>query len=485
MGTVHRAAIYSRISVSNEASVSIDRQVESAEQYAAARGWQVVGVFKDDGVSASDNKPENRPGWRELLASPERFDAVIVWKLDRLARRALDFLHADEALQARKAGIVAVEDPVDMTTAQGRAFATMLAVFGEMEAEAIRARVRAARRYLVHERRVVGGTVPYGWRSVPNPEGPGFVLAVDPERIGYVVGAADRVRRGDTVYSVMQWLNEVGAPRPQARGGRWSYTTVERLLRHPVLAGMVPYNPGNDSKVRGGDVLRGSNGLPVVDESIAIMSVADWRAMIRRLDDRDSAQALPRAMKGSTSPLLSGLVWCGGCDRRMHRGTAQGRAGYSCPGCFQTITNFEDYVVEEFLRMKGERVRWTVVEDVYEGGAALLPEIEHRLAEVGTALQVTDDDAEAERLTEEMARLRALRREARASAPTVEQRWEPTTWFSDAWADAGTVEEKRAVLGDAIERIRVVRGRVGRGLDRSRLVFEWKQPEDVGPIPHP
>jgi hypothetical protein len=72
------------------------------------------------------------------MDSPAGYDAVIVWKVDRLARRVLDFLHADEALQGRGAGIVAVEDPIDMTTPQGRAFAIMLAVFGEMEAEAIK-----------------------------------------------------------------------------------------------------------------------------------------------------------------------------------------------------------------------------------------------------------------------------------------------------------------------------------------------------------
>jgi len=87
---------------------------------------------------------------------------VIVWKVDRLARRVLDFLHADEALQARGAVIVAVEDPVDMTTPQGRGFATMLAVFGEMEAAAISARVKAARTHLLNDGRVVGGKVPYG-----------------------------------------------------------------------------------------------------------------------------------------------------------------------------------------------------------------------------------------------------------------------------------------------------------------------------------
>jgi hypothetical protein len=108
----------------------------------------------------------------------------VIWKVDRLARRTLDFLHADQALRDRKAGVVAWKTRRHDHRA-GRAFATMLAVFAELEAEAISARVTAARATLLRSGRYVGGSVPYGWRSYPNPSGPGFVIEQDPDRIGY------------------------------------------------------------------------------------------------------------------------------------------------------------------------------------------------------------------------------------------------------------------------------------------------------------
>ncbi|WP_193608260.1 recombinase family protein [Nocardioides lijunqiniae] len=483
-----RCAIYVRISVAQEASVSMDRQVEAAEQYAAARGWTVVEVFRDEGVSATHNKPENRAGWRALLESNEKFDAVLVWKIDRLARRVLDFLHADESLQARGAGIVAVEDPVDMTTAQGRAFAQILAVFGEMEAESIRARVKAARTHLLRSGRVVGGTVPYGWKSTPNPDGGGYVLAQDPDRIDHVRGMVDRVLGGASVYSTVQWLDEVGAPTPTGKGD-WIYSTVERILRHPVLAGMVPFNPGNTTKARGTDVLRDADGLPVVDESIAIMPVGEWRAMVNSLDERATAQSLPRALRAKTSGLLSGLVYCADCETRMHRGTTQGRPGYSCPSCHQSITNFEHVVVDEFLRQKGERVRWSVIEEVHEGGAALLPEIEHRLDELDDLIRLAPDRQARQTLQAEQGNLLDLRDDKRAETPNV--RYVPTRGtqaFGDDWTEAETVERKRAILDDAMERVWVRRGRPGRRTDAqvlARLTFDWKMPDDLGPIEPP
>lgn len=113
----------------------------------------------------------------------------------------------------------------------------------------------------------------------------------------------------------------------------------------------------------------------------------------------------------------------------------------------------------------------------------MLPEIEHWLAELGAELQATDDDDEADRITLQISHLRQMRREARAKAPAVVLREVgPTQFFEEAWAEAGTIEEQRAVLDDALHSIRVVRGRVGRGLDAARLRFEWKVPEDLGPV---
>lgn len=486
-----KAAIYARISVTSEESVSIGRQVESAQLYAAARGWQVVGVFTDEGVSATHNKPEDRDGWRALLASREKFDTVIIWKLDRLARRVIDFHLANRALVERGAALVAVENSIDMSTSDGKLVANVLASFAEYEADAISARVKAARTHLLRAGRVVGGKVPYGWRSVANPDGPGYVLAHDPDRIDYVRGIVDRTLAGRSVYSTVQWLDEVGATTPTGKPN-WSYGTVERILRHPVLAGMTPFNPGNDSKARGTGVRRGEDGLPVVDESVAIMPVAQWRAMVKQLDERDSAQAKPVALRAKTSGVLSGLVYCGehgGESVRMWRGTIQGRPGYYCPQCYQAFSNFEHVVVAEFLRQKGERVRWSVMEEVQEGGAALLPEIEHRLDELDRLIRETRDRAARQDLQDEQARLLDLRDEKEAEAPVV--RHVPTRGtqtYGEDWADAATDEERRDILGDALNRITVRRGQPGRQSDAKRLArlsFDWKLPDDLGPLEAP
>jgi len=489
-----KAVVYARISISNEESVSVARQIESAEQYAAARKWSLVATFTDEGVSASDHRPERRPGWRALLDTTEQYDVVIIWKVDRLARKVIDFLHADQDLQNRGAGIVAVEQAIDMTTPQGRAFATMLGVFAELEAAEISSRVAAARRHLIKNGRVVGGTVPYGWRSIDNPDGAGMILAQDPDKIDWVSGMAQRCQRGDTIYSIAAWLDASGAPLPKASQSRrkkpsWHSGTVERLLRNPVLAGMTAFNPGNNGKARGEEVLRDERGLPVVDESVAIMDPASWRAMVAALDNRDSAQSKPRALRAKTSGLLSGLVYCGDPRHeeppRMWRGTIQGRPGYCCPECSQSISNFEEILIEEFLRSKGDWMRWSKITEVYEGAAEELPEVEHRLAELDDLIREATSREERSRLRVQQDALLDLRDELRQQPGQTVDVWnEGDDTFAALWHRAEDVEERRAVLEDALERVVVKRGRPGRRTKDQvleRLQITWTRPEEIGP----
>jgi site-specific DNA recombinase len=356
---VRRCVLYARLSVTKEESVSIARQLQSCRRYAEARGWEVVGEFVDDGVSATANRPEERLGWKSLLAARD-FDAVIIWKVDRLARRVLDFLHADETLQQRSAGLVAVEDPIDMTSPQGRAFAVMLAVFGEMEAEAIRARVRAARAQILKDGRWPGGGIPYGYQSVPNPNGPGRVLAQDQERIGWLAGAVAKALSGETVNAIAAWLTDSEAPLPARRtertsgSGSWNRQTVDGLLRNPVLAGMTPHNPGRAKSAKRVDqfaVLLDERGQPVISRALAIITTEEFATLQRLLAARTVPQARKKAERQSTSAFLSRVARCDECAVYLCRGTNQKRPVLYCPKCRQTIgrTALDAYLIERLL----------------------------------------------------------------------------------------------------------------------------------------
>jgi len=115
------------------------------------------------------------------------------------------------------------------------------------------------------------------------------------------------------------------------------------------------------------------------------------------------------------------------------------------------------------------------------------------VAQLDDLIRQATDRATRQSLQTEQGNLLDLRDEKRAEAPIVTQRWEGNTQmfgadWAEAEAEAETVEDRRAVLDDAMEKVWVVRGRPGRrsaGGILSRLAFDWKMPEDVGPVETP
>jgi site-specific DNA recombinase len=455
-----RAVLYARLSVASDESVSIERQLDAGRSYCTAQGWEVVGEHVDDGVSASANAPEHRQGWQALLDRPAgSFDIVLVWKVDRLARKVIDFLHADEALHARSAAVASVSDPIDMSTATGRAFATMLAVFAEMEAEGIRARVTAARRALVKAGRVPGGAAPFGYHNVPNPDGPGKVVAKDPSTIPFVTEAAARVLRGDSIRSVAGYLDGV-APRTGRTNSaaHWTITVTKRMLLNPILAGMTAHNPGNTGKQRGVDVLRDQTGMPILREDLAILSVEQHSILSARLSASE-----PYATQ--TPSYLAGLVRCGHCNQNMHRNvkTVNGKKVrvFQCRGdrgCGQQVSHLEEIVEPMFLERYGDvrtiRVHETTPDrDLAEVNA----QIEDTLA------RMREEDADVVTLAERLKALRAVK--SRTPEPTYTQELTDITG-AEEWAT-----DPRAALLNHCTTVQLTKGKGGRNFDMSRLTL--------------
>src|SRR5919202_1271576 len=91
-----RVALYLRVSSEEQREAgTIQTQRESLKRYAAVREFEVVNVYADDGVSGTFHLHERPEGLRLLEAARAgKFDTVVVYKLDRLARTQLGILDA-------------------------------------------------------------------------------------------------------------------------------------------------------------------------------------------------------------------------------------------------------------------------------------------------------------------------------------------------------------------------------------------------------
>jgi DNA invertase Pin-like site-specific DNA recombinase len=109
--------------------------------------WEVVEVFKDQGVSGVKAGGQ-RPGFAPLQQGVARraFDIVAAWSVDRLGRSLQQLLAFLGELKGKGVDLYLHQQGVDTGTPAGRALFQMLGVFAEFERAMIVERVQAGLR---------------------------------------------------------------------------------------------------------------------------------------------------------------------------------------------------------------------------------------------------------------------------------------------------------------------------------------------------
>ena len=136
-----RMAIYARVSTTNHGQ-DVTLQTRELEQFAQARGWQVVDSYLDRGISGSKDR---RPELDRLMADAHKrkFDVVVVWKFDRFARSLKHLIESLDEFSALGIDFVSYTEGVDTTTQTGQLLFHIVGAVAQFERDLIAERVRA------------------------------------------------------------------------------------------------------------------------------------------------------------------------------------------------------------------------------------------------------------------------------------------------------------------------------------------------------
>ncbi len=170
-----RVAIYSRVSTEEQAKegLSVDAQIDKCKAFCNARDWNIFKIYKDAGFSAGSL---NRPALELLLrdAEEQKFDIILVYKIDRFSRKLKDLILVLDDLKTKKINFTSVTEQIDTTSAMGEAFFQIIGVFAQLERGMVKERVE-----LAFDRKIKFGEVlfraPFGYvyqnkKLIPDPE---------------------------------------------------------------------------------------------------------------------------------------------------------------------------------------------------------------------------------------------------------------------------------------------------------------------------
>ncbi len=136
-----RVRLYLRVSTDGQTVENQRRELTAALQ---AKGHEITGEYKDEGVSGSKGR-DKRPGLHDALSDAVRgsYDMLAAWSVDRLGRSVVDLLSTLAALRDNERALYLHKQALDTSTAAGRMLFGMLSVIAEFEREMIRERTLA------------------------------------------------------------------------------------------------------------------------------------------------------------------------------------------------------------------------------------------------------------------------------------------------------------------------------------------------------
>lgn len=309
-----KVAIYTRVSTIEQAEegYSISEQQDKLKKYCDIKDWKVARVYTDPGFSGSNT---NRPSLQQLISDCKNsmFDAVLVYKLDRLSRSQKDTLYLiEDVFNKNGVGFISLSENFDTSTAFGKAMIGILSVFAQLEREQITERMTLGRVGRAKAGKAMGwSNCPFGYTIYKE------VYEIDPFRAEIVKRIFKDYLAGVSIIKLTQNLNKEGHI---GKENNWSYRTVRQVLDNIVYAGYIKYK---------NEIYPGLHK--------PIISMSDYKKVQAELKKRKITQAKlhnPRPFR--TKYMLSGLMRCGYCNSVLQIATSNLKDGthlhrYNCP----------------------------------------------------------------------------------------------------------------------------------------------------------
>jgi len=205
-----RVVGYCRVSTSDQADsgLGLDAQRASILAECARKGWTLVEMVQDAGISA---KSLDRPGMVQALdlLRSGKAGALVVAKLDRATRSVMDAANLLAQGQREGWALVALDLGLDPTTPTGELVATIMAAVAQWERRAIGARTRDA----LAAKKAAGIRLGRPVRL--------------PTEVAKRITAAKEA--GESLSAIARALNADGVPTAHG-GSQWHASTVRAVL---------------------------------------------------------------------------------------------------------------------------------------------------------------------------------------------------------------------------------------------------------------
>ena len=229
-----KVAVYARVSTDDQAreGFSLIAQKERLEAYCEAQGWSILEFYVDEGFSGRNTR---RPEYQRMIEERDRWDLILVLKMDRIHRNSKNFMIMMEDLERWGKKFVSMQESLDTSNAVGRFVVDIIQRIAQLESEQI-----GERTYMGMAQKAESGNGILGFEAP-------FGYSIADESLNPVeneIGVVERMFRmyleGNTMVNIAWILNRENITTRKCND--WTIWSIRRILHNPVYAGFLRWD---------------------------------------------------------------------------------------------------------------------------------------------------------------------------------------------------------------------------------------------------
>ncbi|MGV9369615.1 recombinase family protein [Micromonospora tulbaghiae] len=313
-------AVYVRISIDTEVSVSLEAQEAECLALCERNGWTDVEVYRDESRSAS-NAQKVRPAYRQMVADVKagKVARIVFRDDDRLVRQPIELEQLIYVLEERGVPLYFAHGSLlDLTTPEGRVAARMGAAMARLEVEKKSKRQKSSNRQRVANGSPVGTVRPLGYQRARKDGVATFTIV--PAEAEAIRWAAEHVRAGGTLMSVAREWTARGIMTPKT-GKPYTWMAVKGALTNPYLAARIAYQPTSILTAGQSDRAPKYRVETVPGNWEPILSYQEWADLVAHVT------RVRQATGNNVKYLGGGIYVCGMCGQPARNNWTRTRTG--------------------------------------------------------------------------------------------------------------------------------------------------------------
>lgn len=366
-----KAVIYARYSSHNQREESIDAQLRECHEYAIKNDYIVIEEYCDRALTG---KSDNRAGFQKMIkdAKNNKFNYVLVYKLDRFARNRYDSAMYKNMLKKHNIKVVSIMENIS-DSPEGIILESVLEGMAEYYSANLSQNIKRGMVENALQCKFNGSGCPLGFKITPDKH-----FEIDPIGAKIVKEIFTMYASGTNSADIIRHCNDKGYKT--AKGQDFNKNSILRIIMNDRYLGIY----------RHGDIVI-EGGIPqIIDKELFDKA----QSMV------STNKARKARAKANMDYLLSGKVFCGHCGNSMIGESGTSKNGtkhyyYKCStrkvskSCDKAVENqkwLEDVVVktivEQVLTDENIELISTKVMEIIEDDSAAVAELKYYEAEL-------------------------------------------------------------------------------------------------------